>query len=51
MTLSTVGTLLFERRDKGDRMFSSRERVGRRESPTEGSKAPAQMPADRRQEL
>lgn len=31
MTLS-VGTLLFEGRDKGDRMFSSRERVGRRES-------------------
>lgn len=31
MTLS-VGTLLFEGRDKGDRMFSSREKVGRRES-------------------
>lgn len=30
--LSTVGTLLLEGRDTGDRMFPGRERVGRRES-------------------
>lgn len=32
MARSTVGMLLFEGKDTGDRMSSSRERAGRRES-------------------